>query len=261
MNRMTSKIHVYILHLEGGRYYVGKTTTLDKRLEQYFSGQGSAWTELHPPTGKVELLWNVDSWEEDKQTLLLMKQHGVEKVRGGTFASVVLAGETTTVIEAMLKSESDKCYLCGEHGHQARACPSKAAGTVHTTPVSVATSPAAAPAVKVVAKITQSNCSVCHRRWGMFSEYPSETCPWCTEQVCKQREQKELVCALCGRNTHRHDKCFAKQTLSGAPIAPYLSLVKYEEATKNCGRCGRNTHKSSKCHALTDINGGALCRI
>lgn len=39
---------LYILELEGGNYYVGITGNFARRMEQHFSGKGSAWTRLHP---------------------------------------------------------------------------------------------------------------------------------------------------------------------------------------------------------------------
>jgi predicted GIY-YIG superfamily endonuclease len=43
-------MYIYILKLEGGKYYVGKTNNVDQRLQQHFDGTfGSAWTRLHRP--------------------------------------------------------------------------------------------------------------------------------------------------------------------------------------------------------------------
>lgn len=56
--------YIYILELENGNYYVGKTDGLEKRLEQHFSGQGSEWTKLHKPIGNVRLFRNPDDYEE-----------------------------------------------------------------------------------------------------------------------------------------------------------------------------------------------------
>ena len=43
---------VYTLQLENGCYYVGWSKCFESlgfRLGHHFSGQGAAWTELHPP--------------------------------------------------------------------------------------------------------------------------------------------------------------------------------------------------------------------
>ncbi|AMB57569.1 GIY-YIG nuclease family protein [Microterricola viridarii] len=41
--------HVYILCCADGSYYVGNTRSLDARLEQHFSGRGSAYTGARMP--------------------------------------------------------------------------------------------------------------------------------------------------------------------------------------------------------------------
>ena len=41
------KITIYILSLECGRYYIGKSSTIDFRLEQHFADGGSSWTKKY----------------------------------------------------------------------------------------------------------------------------------------------------------------------------------------------------------------------
>ena len=85
------KMHLYILPLEDGYYYVGSTTRLEKRFKEHVQGTGAAWTKLHPPLGR-EL---VQTWEipnmstfqveqmEDVLTVAMQKKYGLNKVRGG----------------------------------------------------------------------------------------------------------------------------------------------------------------------------------
>lgn len=37
---------IYTLQLEKNKYYVGKTTNLEKRLKEHFNGFGSEWTKF-----------------------------------------------------------------------------------------------------------------------------------------------------------------------------------------------------------------------
>ena len=37
-------VFIYILELENNKYYVGKTTNPNFRLEQHFNNSGSHWT-------------------------------------------------------------------------------------------------------------------------------------------------------------------------------------------------------------------------
>jgi len=38
-------VFIYILELENKKYYVGKTTNPDFRLEKHFNNSGSQWTK------------------------------------------------------------------------------------------------------------------------------------------------------------------------------------------------------------------------
>ena len=41
-------MHLYMLPLEDGCYYVGTTVNINKRYNQHAAGTGAAWTKLHP---------------------------------------------------------------------------------------------------------------------------------------------------------------------------------------------------------------------
>ena len=43
-------VFIYILRLEQGEYYVGKTANPDFRIESHFNSEGSAWTKLYKLT-------------------------------------------------------------------------------------------------------------------------------------------------------------------------------------------------------------------
>jgi hypothetical protein len=40
---------VYVLRLEEGKYYVGWTGDIRRRIEEHFDGRGASWTRLYPP--------------------------------------------------------------------------------------------------------------------------------------------------------------------------------------------------------------------
>ena len=44
-----STTNIYILELEDGKYYVGKSIDPIQRFEQHASGEGSAWTRKYKP--------------------------------------------------------------------------------------------------------------------------------------------------------------------------------------------------------------------
>ena len=59
-------VFIYVLELENNKYYVGKTTNPDFRLEQHFTSSGSQWTKKYKPIKILELKPNCDVYDEDK---------------------------------------------------------------------------------------------------------------------------------------------------------------------------------------------------
>ena len=81
----------YTLELENGKYYVGISQHVCKRVGDHFLSLGSRWTKLHKPVRVMEVVMITDEdpkvWEK-KQTLALMKQYGWTNVRGGPYTKV-----------------------------------------------------------------------------------------------------------------------------------------------------------------------------
>ena len=81
---------IYKLNLEDGKKYVGKTTNIDRRMNQHFSGNGAKVTKKFKPIdGKV-----VDSCHgyfsdklEQKHTDKYINKHGYNNVRGGKYTN------------------------------------------------------------------------------------------------------------------------------------------------------------------------------
>ena len=115
-------VYIYILQLEKGKYYVGKTTNPKFRLEQHFNSSGSQYTKKYTPLKVLEIIPNCDDYDEDKYTLKYMEQYGINNVRGGTFCQLKLDKDNLSTIKKMINSSSDKCYICGETGHFAKDC-------------------------------------------------------------------------------------------------------------------------------------------
>jgi hypothetical protein len=115
-------VYIYILKLKNNKYYIGKTSNPDFRLEEHKSGEGSLWTKKYKPIKVMELIKNCDSYDEDKYTLRYMELMGIDNVRGGSFCQLKLTNENRKTIERMINGSTDKCYKCGEKGHFANNC-------------------------------------------------------------------------------------------------------------------------------------------
>ena len=115
-------VFIYILKLQAGKYYVGKTTNPSFRLDKHFNGDGSAWTRTYPPIKVMEVIPDCDDYDEDKYTKIWMDKYGLDNVRGGSFVSLTLDDSTINHLIQMSNGTNDKCFDCGKSGHFAVDC-------------------------------------------------------------------------------------------------------------------------------------------
>ena len=119
-------MYIYVLELEYGNYYVGRTSDIQGRVKSHFDGTGSSWTQKYKPVRLVETIENADAYDEDKVTLKYMEVHGIERVRGGSFSRIHLTREEHKTLTQMLRGNHDRCFRCGEVGHFVSECSSNA---------------------------------------------------------------------------------------------------------------------------------------
>jgi predicted GIY-YIG superfamily endonuclease len=117
-----SKTNIYVLKLEGGKYYVGKSHDLITRYQQHLNGEGSAYTRKYRPVKMVQTITNVSPFEEDKITKEYMSKYGVENVRGGSYANPELTDFQLEALRAEMCSANDLCSNCGRSGHFIKDC-------------------------------------------------------------------------------------------------------------------------------------------
>ena len=60
--------NIYILKLQKGKYYVGKTNNLEKRKQQHINGTACAWTKKYKPISVEKIIPNASDFDEDKYT-------------------------------------------------------------------------------------------------------------------------------------------------------------------------------------------------
>lgn len=114
--------NIYIIELENGKYYVGKTNYLQYRLDNHFSGDGSKWTKTYKPIKIIKTIKG-DPFDEEKHTLLTMDKYGIDNVRGGSYCKFKLSKHDKEKAQQTIYSILDKCYLCGNTGHFSDKCP------------------------------------------------------------------------------------------------------------------------------------------
>jgi predicted GIY-YIG superfamily endonuclease len=186
---------IYILQLENQCYYVGRSDNVDQRIQQHFDGQGSAWTKLHKPVRVENIISNSDVFDEDKYVKKYMQEHGIDKVRGGSYSQTDLDDNTLAMLQKELDGANNKCFRCGKFGHFASSCR-----------VPVAT---AAPAPAAAGTI----CERCGRNTHVAADcYATKTL---VGQVIDSNDKK---CGRCGRTSHVAERCKAKTDFKGKPL-------------------------------------------
>jgi len=114
--------NIYILRLEGGRYYVGKSDNVMNRYQQHLNGGGSAWTRKYKPVSLVKTIENVSPFEEDKQVKEYMAKYGIQNVRGGSYVELNLSEFHMEALKMEIWAAKDKCTQCGRPGHFVKNC-------------------------------------------------------------------------------------------------------------------------------------------
>ena len=114
--------YIYVLKLNKGKYYVGKTTDVMKRYTEHCNGGGSSWTSMYPPVSLIESKVLISHHDENNITKDMMKKYGINNVRGGSYTQIRLDDSVISVLNKEILGESDKCFKCGMSGHYANKC-------------------------------------------------------------------------------------------------------------------------------------------
>ena len=114
--------NIYVLRLQGGKYYVGKSDNVVKRYQQHLAGSGSAWTKLHRPVSLVKTIENVSPFQEDAITKEYMAKYGTENVRGGSYVQLDLDDFQKETLNREKWGAKDLCTQCGRSGHFVKDC-------------------------------------------------------------------------------------------------------------------------------------------
>lgn len=116
-------LYTYVLQLEEGKWYVGKTNDPFNRLMEHVNESGSVWTRRYAPVQVHEVKPFASKYDEDNTTMEYMEKYGVDNVRGGCYVQIVLPPEQKREIQRKWASANDACFKCGKSGHTVANCP------------------------------------------------------------------------------------------------------------------------------------------
>ena len=186
---------IYILQLEEEKWYIGKTTDLERRIGQHFLGKGSAYTKKYSPIAVHEVIENCTSFDEDKYTKIYMTKYGIDNVRGGAYCKIELTAEEHKHLSKELKSTNEQCYKCGSSDHFSNKCTSTekaATNKKYDIPTKVVRIPV---------------CYKCGGKGHLINE-----CTWTDEVV---EAAVVPTCYKCGRSGHKSPDCYAQKDIFG----------------------------------------------
>jgi len=181
---------LYILQLEKGKYYVGKSTDVEKRFREHKAGSGSAWTTEYKPVKILETRPITSVHDETNVTKDYMKKYGIDNVRGGAYCQMELTDEQESVIRHENRSAGDKCYKCGKTGHFANKCPNGVEGDNEII-----------------------ICGDCNKQFASESLFDRHYCKP-TKQTYNSKPQTGS-CYRCGRKGHWANNCYARTDIDG----------------------------------------------
>lgn len=199
-------VSIYILQLEKGKYYVGKTNSLQFRLESHFNVNGSEWTKIYKPLKVLEIKPNCDDYDEDKYTKIYMDKYGIDNVRGGSFVFVTLSKSQKNILCQMNNGTNNKCFNCGKKRHFVKDCQENKCWETNS--------------YEEYEEVWV--CEYCEKE---FLE--EEKCEY-HEKYCNSRNKKKIIyesedndsddddnCFRCGRVGHYASSCYASKHING----------------------------------------------
>lgn len=113
---------LYVLFLEHNKYYIGTTYDLINRTNDHKEGNGSEWTKMYKYIKTVEIVRDVDDFDEDKYVKIYMAKYGIDNVRGGSYSKIELDEETKKLLTKEIYQSQDVCFKCGKDTHFVKDC-------------------------------------------------------------------------------------------------------------------------------------------
>lgn len=223
---------VYVLELNGGGFYVGKSENVQARVQQHLAGAGSS--RYCVARGGVKRVLstltpaqdNLAGWEQS-ETLAQMRLRGVDNVRGFEWTTHVLKPTDYQTIRTLQLGTADLCRKCGGEGHFAAQCGTRRKQAWlqeidALCQLGARSSLAAWPAGFSASRSAAKSCTAFKRRAGCTAgarkrkqapaKKKAETRPQ------KKAKTRRKACTRCGRHSHSAASCFANTRVDGAAL-------------------------------------------
>ena len=117
-----SGIYIYVLKCKGGKYYVGRSKNILKRLIEHYNGAGSSYTSKYKAISVERIIENASIYDEDRYVKEYMYMFGIDNVRGGTYVHDDLSNIQKQFIITEIFAANDLCTRCGSADHYAKSC-------------------------------------------------------------------------------------------------------------------------------------------
>jgi hypothetical protein len=186
--------NIYILKLQGCKYYIGKSENLMKRYHEHLSGKGATWTKKYKPISIEKIIEKVSHFDEDTYTIVYMAKYGIENVRGGTYVSIQLDETQEDALNREIRSAKNYCTECGRKGHFMKDCYAK-------------TDVCGNELVYEEELEELWSCEYCDAE---FSDEED-----CDKHERKCHRKKKDYCYRCGREGHYSPDCYASTHRNG----------------------------------------------